>query len=187
VFGPKAPRRFLDESYWREPIVWNQRAIAERQRHRVFVSDTCDAFENRADLDPWRDKLIENTPCLDWLLLTKRPGLIRRLSPYRTWPKNVWLGVTAESQEWAERRIPKLLAQSASVHFVVCEPILGEVDLRPRLSQLTFVIAGPETNDASPEQAPEWLDALRRQCTAANIPFHRAPLQRRIRRLCREM
>jgi protein gp37 len=46
------------------------------------------------------------------------------------WPlPNVWLGVSVESQKWADIRIPLLLETSAAVRFLSCEPLLGEVEL----------------------------------------------------------
>ena len=41
---------------------------------------------------------------------------------------NVWLGVTAENQEQADKRIPILLQIPAAVRFVSCEPMLSFVD-----------------------------------------------------------
>ena len=53
--------------------------------------------------------------------------------PYRidqTWPlPNVWLGVSAEDQHWADIRIPQLLETPAAVRFVSAEPLLGPIDL----------------------------------------------------------
>jgi len=46
------------------------------------------------------------------------------------WPlPNVWLGVTAENQEQADKRIPILLKTPAAKRFVSVEPMLGPVDL----------------------------------------------------------
>jgi hypothetical protein len=50
----------------------------------------------------------------------------------RWWPEvlpNVWLGVSAEDQKWADIRIPALLDTPAAVRFVSCEPLLGQLDL----------------------------------------------------------
>ncbi len=45
------------------------------------------------------------------------------------WPlPNVWLGVTAENQHWADERIP-LLLDTPGKHWVSLEPLLGPVDL----------------------------------------------------------
>ena len=92
--------------------------------------------------------LIDATPNLDWLLLTKRPENVRRMikdvNPEHTraditvpqqFRKNVWLGVSAENQEQADTRIPELLQcrNLASVLFLSCEPLLGGVDIEPWL------------------------------------------------------
>jgi protein gp37 len=53
------------------------------------------------------------------------PGRSRPMQPL----PNVWLGVSAEDQHWADIRIPPLLATPAAVRFVSCEPLLGPVDL----------------------------------------------------------
>jgi len=58
----------------------------------------------------------------------------RRIIAARSWPlKNVWLGVTAENQEMADKRIPLLLATPAALRWVSIEPMLGSVDLEPWL------------------------------------------------------
>jgi protein gp37 len=74
--------------------------------------------------------LIDRTPNLDWLLLTKRPEFIRRYWPggYRA---IVWLGASAGNQRRADERIPLLLGcrDLAAVLFLSCEPLLGPVHL----------------------------------------------------------
>ncbi|GAA0645824.1 phage Gp37/Gp68 family protein [Kutzneria viridogrisea] len=61
------------------------------------------------------------------------------------WPavlSNVWLGVSVESQRWADVRVPVLLDTPAAVRWLSCEPLLGPIDLdgpvvdghRPRLT-----------------------------------------------------
>lgn len=83
-------------------------------------------------------KLIDATPNLDWLLLTKRPENIARMwreKDGRGWlddmRPNVWLGTTVENQEQADKRIPELLKcrDLAPALFLSCEPLLGPVDL----------------------------------------------------------
>ena len=75
--------------------------------------------------------LIDATPYLDWLLVTKRPENVRRM-----WPggrrENVWLLTSVEDQENAEARIPELLKcrDLAAVLGLSMEPLLGPVDLR---------------------------------------------------------
>ncbi len=61
----------------------------------------------------------------------------KRLSEchWRPWPlNNVQLGVTAETQEMVDARVPVLLEIPAAVRFVSCEPLLGPLDLTPWLA-----------------------------------------------------
>lgn len=133
-------RRRTRPAYWKQPLKWDREAEAAGRRARVFCASLADVFDNQVPA-AWRQdlwELIEATPHLDWLLLTKRPQNIRKMLPDpRTgvqpwgdgWP-NVWLGTTAEDQAEADRRIPKLLDVPAAVHFVSAEPLLGPIDFR---------------------------------------------------------
>lgn len=117
-------------STWKQPIAWNRKAEREGRRMRVFCASLADVFDAEVP-DAWRDELfslIAVTPHLDWLLLTKRPAVARKVMPATPLP-NVWLGTTVENQAMAETRIPHLLATPAAVRFLSMEPLLGPVDL----------------------------------------------------------
>lgn len=178
LWGGDAPRRFFSDNHWREPLRWNAEAETLGTRARVFCASMADVFEPRTNLDPWRDKLwdlIERTPHLDWLLLTKRPGHIKNVYPWAYDPRrNVWLGTTAENQRWADRRIERLLSVDAHVRFLSCEPLLSAVDLTPwlRHGQISWVIAGGESGGAARPTHPNWIRSLRDQCEAHAVPFH---------------
>lgn len=108
-----------------------------RARRRVFCASLADVFDNEVPIEWRRDlfDLIELTPNLDWLLLTKRIGNVFEMvsrAKSHDWleaRKNVWLGATICNQAEADRDIPKLLAIDASVRFLSIEPLLGPVDL----------------------------------------------------------
>lgn len=105
---------------------------------------------------------------------------------------NLWLGVTAENQEEADRRIPELLATPAAHRFVSVEPMLGPVDLREWLFEptgrfrthdgvrqyettpqprLDWVVAGGESGRGARPVHTDWARGLRDQCAAASVPF----------------
>ena len=183
VWGPESERRFFSDAHWNEPIKWNRDAAANKTRRRVFCASMADVFENRKDLVPHRLrllKLIESTPNLDWLLLTKRIHLVRKQLPKGyEFPKNVWLGTTVENQESARKRIKYLLEfKSPSVRFLSCEPLLGPIDLRPYLKQgvhgtrVDWVIAGGESGAGARPMDPLWPEVLQQQCTEATVAFH---------------
>jgi protein gp37 len=136
-----------------------------------------DVFEDRPELDVWREKLwtlIEATPQLDWLLLTKRPELVARLVPWGThWPHNVWLGTTVEDQDSAESRLTHLSEVPAMIRFISAEPLLGPLTVRPWLgSTINWVITGGESGPKARPSSPSWFRELLSQCIAARVPFH---------------
>lgn len=175
IWGQHTGRRFFGDNHWDGPLAWNKAAAKEGVRKRVFCASMADVFEGRADLEPWRArlwKLIEATPWLDWLLLTKRPENVGAMVPWgASWPTNVWLGTTVENAEWAAKRIPALLQQPAAIRFLSCEPLLGPIDLSPWLDEINWVIVGGESGHNARLMDPRWACALRDQCVAAGVNF----------------
>lgn len=198
VWGPKASRRFFGDKHWAEPLKWNRKAEAEGVRRRVFCASMADVFERhmlpnvQSQLNVERARLwelIDQTPWLDWLLLTKRPENIRWFV-WLGWlhepPHNVWYGTSCESQQYADERIPELLSLPAAVHFLSCEPLLGKVDLEQPMpgqphggvyppwyiqSGVDWVIAGGESGAQSRPCDPAWVRSLRDQCERNSVAF----------------
>ena len=97
TWGADGTRVVAAEAYWREPLKWQRQAAAAGERRRVFCASLADVFEdwngpitnvrgekllcNQADLRRRLFALIDETPDLDWLLLTKRPEHILRMTP----------------------------------------------------------------------------------------------------------
>ncbi len=176
LWGAHSARRFLSDSTWRQPEIWDSEADRSGRRFRVFCASMADVFELREDLDPWRKRLwnlIEHTPSLDWLLLTKRPHLVRDMVPWEeTWPNNVWIGTTIENQHWANIRLPFLADIPSVVRFVSCEPLLGSLDLAAWIGKIDWVIAGGESGPHSRPTNPCWFRSLKHQCQSHATPFH---------------
>ncbi len=172
------PRRFLSDAYWQQPRRWNDNAARNGRRARVFCASMADVFEWQRGLQPWRQRLwrlIDETPNLDWLLLTKRPHLAVRLAPWDAgWPDNVWIGTTVENQRWADKRLPKLSRIPATIRFLSCEPLLGPVELGPWLADgdVHWVIAGGESGAHARPSDPMWFLDLLNQCRRHDVPFH---------------
>lgn len=171
-----------------------------KEPSRIFVCSWSDFFIE--DADPWRDgawDIMRVTPHLTYLILTKRPeNIIDRLPSGWPWP-NVWLGVTAENQEMADKRIPILLQIPAAVRFVSIEPMLGPVDLDDLTLRfadrsehhfnalscdvdvdddgdfhgkcLDWVICGGESGPNPRPMEEEWAYDLLNQCRYAGVKF----------------
>ncbi len=177
VWGIKAERRFFGDKHWAEPIKWDTAAAEAGERPRVFCASMADVFEDRRDLDDARLRLwelIEATPNLDWLLLTKRPELVRKMVPWgQSWPTNIWLGTTVEDQEWAEERLPHLAEIPAAVRFISAEPLLGPLNISRWLGEhIDWVITGGESGPKARPSSPSWFLDLLNQCMASEVPFH---------------
>lgn len=202
-WGPGAERRRTSVKNWNDPVRWNKKAdeffAKHGRRQRVFCSSMSDVFDNAVPAQ-WRFdllRLIEQTPKLDWLLLTKRIGNVsdmletatRALTQGREgWAQNyfpnVWIGATIVNQTEADRDIPKLLAVPAAKRFLSMEPLLGPVDLsgnlpaeralrwhRPMLPMLDWVIVGGESGGNARPMHPNWVFSLRDQCATEKVPF----------------
>ena len=147
-------------------------------RRRVFACSLADVFDAEVPTDWRRDlyALIERTPNLDWLVLTKRIGNARAMlgeCSFGRWDSmplpSVWLGATVVNQHEADRDIPKLLATPAALRFVSIEPMLGPIDLYdgdpdPRLGGIEasqpFIGEWWEPGDAPsqpPRQGVDWV------------------------------
>lgn len=176
VWGKDSDRRFLSDTNWAQPLAWNADAKNSGRRARVFCASMADVFEERRNLDGERGRLwalIEATPQLDWLLLTKRPEAIHSLVPWgQYWPHNVWLGVTVEDQKRALQRLPILCEVPAEVRFISAEPLLGPLSLEPWLDRLNWVITGGESGHNSRPTDPRWFNDLLAQCQAYQVAFH---------------
>jgi protein gp37 len=138
--------------------------------------------------DKWRTdlfKLIEQTPHLDWLLLTKRPENIAKMLPKAIsglgpWPwPNVWLGATAEDQEHYDRRWKILRRVPAVVHFISYEPAIGPLHLGDNLNFPDWIICGGETGGGARFMKPGWARNLRDECEARGIAFFMKQMTKR--------
>jgi protein gp37 len=177
VWGPKAARRTMSDAHWKQPIKWNREAERDSNRPRVFCASMADVFEDRPELLEPRDRLfdlIEATPNLDWLLLTKRPQNIRELARWdHEWPDNVWLGTTVELQTRADELLPYLAKIPAKVRFISAEPLLGPLDIDDWLaSTIDWVITGGESGPKARPASPAWFRELHRQCMENSVAFH---------------
>lgn len=139
----------------KKPTTW---AIWNDLLHK----DVPDEFVARA----WATMV--NSPQHTFLLLTKRAMRIGKIAVIV--PPHIWLGVTAETQEMAFERLPKLVKCNANL-WVSVEPMLGRVGLRPWLPYIKGVICGAETGHHKRPMETEWALNLRDQCIEAGVPF----------------
>lgn len=187
---------------WKKPLRWNKIAGETGLTLSVFCASVADVFDNQVPSE-WRDDLwalIRSTPHLRWKILTKRPQNIAKMLPpdWGDGYPNVAIGVTAENQIEADRRVPHLLTTPAALRFVSYEPALGPVDwtrlkapgvtwmnaldglvhagpsvYRQFDQGLDLIIYGEESGSGRRPSDPAWEVQTRAQCDAAGVAYFR--------------
>jgi len=132
-------------------------------------------------------EMINQTPWLDWLLLTKRPHNVMTMTDAAFWESdNRWLGITAENQEMWEKRYLHAAKVPAKVRFVSAEPLLGRINFdAPSTDELTgcadddlfelgffhWVICGGESGPKAREFDPQNAHKIMKRCEGSNVAF----------------
>lgn len=173
LWDPHADRVRTSVDYWKNPLKWQRKAHAIGRRWRVFCASMADVFDNQVP-KAWREDLwtlIRECPDLDWQLLTKRPQNIRKMLPpdWGDGYPNVWLGTTAESQQYFDQRWPALMKAPAVVRFISYEPALGPLVLGEHRPD--WLICGSESGRSPRLCDLEWVRSIRDQCADAGVAF----------------
>ncbi len=188
--SPETSER-LKTKTWNDPVKWNRQAQADGTRPKVFCGSLCDVFEDNPQVIDWRldlFSLIEDTPYLDWLILTKRPEIAQRFfAMTNNLHDNIMMGVSIEDQATADERIDYLASVPARTRFLSLEPLLGPVNLglmgtapktwtangdyRPVWSFFHWVIVGGESGPNARPMHLDWVRDIRDQCQEADVPF----------------
>lgn len=177
-WGLQGTRKRTSEANWKKPLAWNRAAEKTGKRTFVFCASLSDVFERRPgimgeNLIKWRAdlwELIEATPALTWLLLTKRPEYIQNMLPVYDVPKNIALGTTVEIQ-LARRRIAWLTDVPAAFYFISMEPMLEPIHLDNHIRFVDWVIVGGESGPNCRPFNLDWARSVRDECRAAGVPF----------------
>lgn len=119
-------------------------------------------------------EVIDSTPHLDWMLLTKRPENIRRMWPDSRKRNNVWLGTSVSDQATADEVVPRLQAcrDLSPALFLSAEPLLDAIDLSEAVEgsqAVDLVILGGESGPDARPCAIEWIEHGVNQCQEADV------------------
>jgi protein gp37 len=183
VWGQDADRRVTSENYWKEPLRWNRKARETGEFWPVFCGSLCDVMETRAGevgakMDAARLRLydlIDKTPFLTWLLLTKRPQNFRKLIP-PGWLEcpilNVWGMTTVESPKYLWR-IDDLKGTPFVKHGLSIEPLLEDMPtIGEHLDGIDWVLVGGESGAGARPMHPDWPRRIRDECLRLDIAYH---------------
>jgi len=158
-FGIMTHPAALQQPYkWRKPVT-------------VFVNSMSDLFHAKVPLSFVQDvfDVMADTPQHTYQVLTKRSLRLRRVADQLIWPSNVWMGVSVEEPK-VLNRIDHLREVPAAVRFLSCEPLIAALP-GMNLDGIDWVIAGGESGAHHRPMDPAWVEDIRDQCDAVNVPF----------------
>lgn len=187
----------------RDPLKW-------KTPKRIFVNSMSDLFHESLSNEDIAEVFAVICESIHrprenrhtYQILTKRA---ERLPEWFAWAKKewpgwfdydgmldlgpVWLGVSVENQEQADKRIPHLLRTPVRVRWLSCEPLLGPVDLirylgggyvrhngeemmpaNVPLKDLHWIVVGGESGPGARACDVNWIRRLMRQCEASKTP-----------------
>lgn len=143
----------------------------------VYVCMTGDFFIDHPLASVWRNEvwdIIRKRPDLSYTIITKR--IVRFLSCVPAdWGEgydNVSVCCTMENQKACDERLPLFLTLPIKHKYIVCEPLLEDIDFHGRLSGITKVVAGGESGEQARPCRYEWILHIRRQCLDAGVLFY---------------
>lgn len=177
-------RKFTDIEYHLDRIFTPQKI---KKPSMIFVNSMSDLFHEKLSTQMIFQiyQSMKESPQHIFQVLTKRPeNMLRFLrESVKSTLSNVWYGVSAENQKYADERIPLLLQTPAKIRWVSIEPMLGPIDLNKKEllidktrfkltigNYLDWVVVGCESGPKKRECKIEWIESIVEQCKAANVP-----------------
>lgn len=146
------------------PLTW-------KRPQMVFVNSMSDLFHENVPVE-----FIQKTFAVmaiakqhTFQVLTKRSTRLAELCQQLKWPKNVWMGVSVENDDYVYR-MRNLAETPAAMKFVSMEPLIGPANSAD-FSLVDWVIVGGESGPGSRPMNEDWVTAIRDKCEDANVPF----------------
>jgi protein gp37 len=141
----------------------------------VYTCFTSDFFLE--DADEWRQaawQAMKTRDDLHYLLITKRIHRLHLCLP-EDWGNgypHVTICCTMENQAAADARLPIFCAAPIVHKRIICEPLLGPVNLTEWLGPwVEEVLAGGESGPQARPCRWEWVTSLREQCQNSGVAF----------------
>ncbi len=142
-----------------------------RKARTIFVNSMSDLFHKdiKKEFILRVFDVMERASWHRFQVLTKRAARLEELADELPWPKNIWMGVTVENQDCADR-INCLRNIGAHIKFLSMEPLLGpmgDVDL----NGIDWVIVGGESGPGARPMREEWVLDIKQMCDDQDVAF----------------
>ncbi len=146
------------------PLSWKKPKI-------IFVNSMSDLFHKDVP-DDFIMNVFQVMEKADWhqfQLLTKRSERLLNMSKALPWPKNIWMGVSVENQEYTFR-IDDLRRTGAQIKFISFEPLLGPIS-KVNLKNIDWAIIGGESGPGARPMEKKWVKEIHQHCRKAKVAF----------------
>jgi protein gp37 len=146
------------------PLKWNYPRM-------VFVNSMSDLFHENVPLDFIKKvfEVISIAKQHKFQILTKRSERLLLLADKLSWPTNLWMGVTVESENYLYR-IDDLRRIPAKIKFISFEPLLCSLN-KLELEGIDWVIVGGESGPNSRPMNREWAISIKDKALNTGVPF----------------
>jgi protein gp37 len=146
------------------PLLWKSpRTIFVNSMSDLFHKDIPEEFIKRVF------DVMNNASWHTFQILTKRADRLEELASKLTWSKNIWMGVSVESQDYTFR-INHLRKVPAAVRFLSIEPLIAPIN-KLNLRGIDWIIVGGESGPKSRPLDPDWVRIIRDICLDKKVPF----------------
>jgi protein gp37 len=152
-----------------EPLKW-------QSKRAIFVNSMSDLFHEDVP-DDYIEQVARVMTLASWhtyQVLTKRADRLSALLSTRlrfaSELPHIWWGVSVEDRTYGLPRIDQLRKAPASLRFLSVEPLLEDVG-KVNLDGIHWVIVGGESGAGARPLKRDWVESIREQCEAADVPF----------------
>ncbi len=155
----------IHEDLFETPLKWKKPSI-------IFVNSMSDLFHEEIpeNVIVKLFNVMEQAAQHTFQILTKRSERLFEIADRLRWPKNVWMGVSIEAEEYAYR-MELLKKTQAAVKFISFEPLLTQIDQRHSLKGIDWVIVGGESGPKARPMDKEWVQRLHRMADRDGASF----------------
>ncbi len=158
-------RLAIHEDLFDVPLRWREPRV-------IFVNSMSDLFHESVPAEVIK-KIFHTMNQASWhtfQILTKRPFELVKLAEELNWTRNIWMGVTVESNRYVHR-IEALRKVPAVVRFVSFEPLLSAISKTASLKGIHWAIVGGESGPGARPMDPKWVTGLRTLCRKHGTAF----------------
>ena len=154
----------VHEHLLRIPLEWKQPRV-------IFVDSMSDLFHEHVPLDFILRVFEVMTKATQhhFQILTKRSSRLSEISHILPWPRNIWMGVSIENNDYVTRA-DDLRETPARIKFLSLEPLLGPLS-KLDLKGTDWVIVGGESGPRARPMQKGWVLEIHDKCKAAGVPF----------------